>query len=143
MKNVKLLKLKEEIKRVANLGKHIRTNLINKRSGLEKWKAWEEKRDVGITARYYLLAYGFLKGYPYRKMEPKSNEHHMIHEFAYGNLFYWIKKYESKNDAWSVERFLDLFKNETFYSEMLRCQAYYVNRLGEIEEKVATEERAA
>jgi hypothetical protein len=70
--NDKLLKIKEKIKELAAKGTKIRKEVINKTSGKDRYYAWEDKRMFGAEARTYLLVYGFLRGMPYRKIEPKS-----------------------------------------------------------------------
>lgn len=43
-------------------------------TGPERALLWDGKRGVGRTARLSLLAYGLLRGLPYKAMEPKCRE---------------------------------------------------------------------
>lgn len=41
--------------------------------GLDRWLAWEEKRSIGEEARTCFLSYAFLRGVPYRVVEPTAS----------------------------------------------------------------------
>jgi len=43
-------------------------------TGPERSSLWEDKRYVGFSARLTLLAYGLLRGLPYKAMEPACRE---------------------------------------------------------------------
>jgi len=45
---------------------------INESAGMERWGFWADKRRYGSETRDLLLAYGFLRGMPYRVIEPKT-----------------------------------------------------------------------
>lgn len=47
---------------------------IHKAHDRERYDLWNEKRSVGGSARWALLAYAFLRGKPYRNVEPKCRE---------------------------------------------------------------------
>ena len=58
--------------RIADLaaqGRRLR-NRIQTTAGLERHALWNDKRAVGRQARAALLAYGFLRGVPYSRIEP-------------------------------------------------------------------------
>src|SRR5882724_2684321 len=71
VKKSELVNLRSEIaKRVAE-SRGIRKN-INASSGMAKWALWNDKRSVGSETRDLLLAYAFLRGVPYRVVEPTA-----------------------------------------------------------------------
>lgn len=68
MKSIANLKI--EVKRLAAQGKNI-AKLIQQSSGLTRYSFWQDKRSLGIETRYHLLAYGFLRGLSYERIEPR------------------------------------------------------------------------
>jgi hypothetical protein len=66
---------KKELKKAIELlmedGRKLR-GFIRAASGMTRWRLWEEKRAVGRGARQHLLAYGFLRGVKYRRIEPRQ-----------------------------------------------------------------------
>jgi len=65
--------LKNRIKDLAAEGRALRGRIQQTR-GLERHALWNEKRSVGAKARITLLAYGFLRGMPYRRIEAHWHE---------------------------------------------------------------------
>lgn len=47
---------------------------IHKARDRERYDLWNEKRSIGDDARWALLAYAFLRGKPYRHVEPKCRD---------------------------------------------------------------------
>lgn len=70
----KIRQLKEACKYHAAEGVGYR-KLINKTTGMERYHMWDEKRDVGETARIHYIAYCLLRGRDYAKMESIVNDH--------------------------------------------------------------------
>ena len=66
--------LKAKIKDWAAQGKALRGR-IQASAGPERHALWNEKRAVGAEARVALLAYGFLRGVPYARIEPHCRPH--------------------------------------------------------------------
>ena len=68
--------LKQQIKALASQGKDLHTQIIKLRSepdtGPERSQLWMYKRSVGRDARCALLAYAYLRGVPYKAVEPKA-----------------------------------------------------------------------
>src|SRR5262249_21512012 len=60
--------LKTRIKDLAGQGRGLRER-IQATSGLERHALWLEKRRIGRQARAAFLAYGFLRGVPYERIE--------------------------------------------------------------------------
>ena len=71
-----LLILKAKIKGLAAEGTRTR-NILRKKRGKEREKYWELKKQIGKEARYYLIAYGLLRGVSYSDIEPNSNKEQM------------------------------------------------------------------
>ena len=69
--------LKARIKDAAARGRAVR-HRINEAAGLERYALWNEKRSIGDEARVALLAYGFLRGVPYRRIEPHCRPGHEL-----------------------------------------------------------------
>lgn len=71
-------KLKHDVKERASQGKAIRQEIhaLGKapETGQERSLLWDRKRGVGEGARLSHLAYGLLRGLPYKIMEPKTRE---------------------------------------------------------------------
>jgi hypothetical protein len=65
--------LKNSVKALAAEGAALRA-AIQQASGPERHRLWGEKRRVGSQARQALLAYGFARGVPYRRIEPRCRE---------------------------------------------------------------------
>lgn len=65
--------LKNSVKALAAEGAALRV-AIQQASGAERHRLWGEKRRVGGQARDALLAYGFARGMPYRRIEPRCRE---------------------------------------------------------------------
>jgi hypothetical protein len=65
--------LKNRIKDLAQQGRALRAR-IQTTKGPERHALWNEKRAIGRKARVSLLAYGFLRGVPYRAIEPRRND---------------------------------------------------------------------
>lgn len=68
-----LVRLREEIKRLADEGRGFSARIQASR-GLDRHYLRLEKADVGRAARVCLLAYGLLRGVPYRAMEARTRE---------------------------------------------------------------------
>lgn len=68
--------LKSQIKTLASQGKALHKQIIELRAqpdtGPERCQLWMDKRAVGAQARRLLLAYAYLRGMPYKAVEPKS-----------------------------------------------------------------------
>src|SRR5262245_1065400 len=64
--------LKTRIKDLAEQGHRLRDR-IRATSGLERHAVWNEKRALGRQARAALLAYGFLRGVPYARIEARCH----------------------------------------------------------------------
>jgi hypothetical protein len=60
--------LKVKIKDLASQG-HLLRGRIQRTAGLERHALWNEKRSIGQQARAALLAYGFLRGVSYHRIE--------------------------------------------------------------------------
>lgn len=71
MKKSELVWLRAEIAKYAADGTAIRGK-INEARDRARYDLWNEKRVVGLEARRRLLAYAFLRGVPYRVVEPTS-----------------------------------------------------------------------
>jgi hypothetical protein len=66
--------LRVRIKELASEAQHIRHE-ANQTAGFEKWELNHHRTSVvRPAARNYLLAYGFMRGMPYRRMEPVVRE---------------------------------------------------------------------
>ena len=65
--------LKNNVKALAAQGAALRV-AIHQTAGPERHRLWCEKRRVGAEARRALLAYGFARGVPYRRIEPRCRE---------------------------------------------------------------------
>lgn len=77
-----LILLKAKIKGLANEGLRTR-QYINKAIGSKKSRYWGLKRSIGSEARHHLIAYGFLRGYTYKSMEPNSNRYVLNNNLNY------------------------------------------------------------
>lgn len=86
-KNLSWLQLK--IKKLADKGVFFRQK-ANESRGIEKANLRSLKRREGEYAREHLLAYAFLRGVPYRKVEPKSN---------ISSYFYLVRSIKSVIDS--------------------------------------------
>ena len=68
--------LKQQIKALASQGKAIHTQIVQLRAepntGRERDSLWTSKRLLGRDARIALLAYAYLRGLPYKAVEPKA-----------------------------------------------------------------------
>lgn len=62
-------------------GKDLRKKIQNT-SHQERYDAWNEKRAYGLDTRWILLAYGFVKGIPYKAIEAKTGERNEAYAFA-------------------------------------------------------------
>lgn len=98
--DMKMRVLKSKIRGLELEGQKIRRK-IEKSSGLDRFGWWNVKRELGSYTRAHLLAYGFLRGVPYEKMERNSNSAidfqlvlKIIHDHAS-----WFEK-----DKWTLER---------------------------------------
>ena len=67
-----LLSLKAKIKGLAEEGRRTR-KFIAKSEGDRKYYYLDQKRSIGMEARYHLIAYGLLLGKDYKEIEPKAN----------------------------------------------------------------------
>lgn len=67
-----LLSLKAKIKGLAAEGRRTRM-FISKSQGERKYYYWDQKRSIGMEARYHLIAYGLLLGKDYKEIEPNAN----------------------------------------------------------------------
>lgn len=115
MNKSKLLILKAIIKGLAAEG--IRSRLfINRSSGEKRERHWNTKRSIGAEARYYLLAYGLLRGLPYEKMEPSSNKDRLAsYLFDYNYLAQICQRYGLYRDRgkWTPANLERLMKTGT------------------------------
>lgn len=68
--------LKEKCKELARQGVEQRKR-IQDLSGIERYKAWDAKRDIGDEARIHYIAYALLRGKDYAKMEPNAKYERM------------------------------------------------------------------
>jgi hypothetical protein len=73
MKRRELVELRDEIKASAAQGREVRARIHATRDR-ERYDAWNEKRRVGTGARELMLACAFLRGVPYRVVEPTCGE---------------------------------------------------------------------
>jgi hypothetical protein len=73
MNIVELSTLKAQIRDLAQQGREVR-NHIRCASGLARDALWNDKRAIGRHARGLLLVYGYLRGVPYRRIEPRCHE---------------------------------------------------------------------
>lgn len=73
LKKQQLLTLKAMIKGLAEGGSRARA-FIHAAKGDKRYRRWDEKRAIGLEARYHLLAYGLLRGIPYDIIEPNSTK---------------------------------------------------------------------
>lgn len=87
--------LRSEIKRLADEGRSFHPR-IRAASGLERHALRNEKWDLGQEARHLLLAYAFLRGVPYRVLEPRCREDRGGREYlvlgAYRAVERWIPR---------------------------------------------------
>jgi hypothetical protein len=65
--------LKNRIKILAEQGRTLQGK-IQATAGPERHSLWNEKRAIGRKARVSLLAYGFLRGMAYRRIEPRRHD---------------------------------------------------------------------
>lgn len=68
MEKYKLKMVQTEVKLHAVEGRQIAVN-IRASSEKERWWLWQDKRSVGVKARYAQLAYAYLRGVPYEVLE--------------------------------------------------------------------------
>lgn len=74
IKKSSLTALRSVIKGCADEACLIRKNEIRKSEKVEKYHAWNKKRQLGYFTRHNLLVYGFLTGLSYRDMEPGCDD---------------------------------------------------------------------
>jgi hypothetical protein len=63
-----------KINGLSNEVKRARHKLISLKKNDSKWRYSYRKMVIGVDVRYHLLAYAFLRGKPYAKMERKCAE---------------------------------------------------------------------
>lgn len=73
MKKSELSALRTSIKMLAAQGSDIHRRIGESRDRA-RYDLWNEKRGVGVNARDALLAYAFLRGVPYRVVEPTASQ---------------------------------------------------------------------
>jgi hypothetical protein len=83
LKKQQLLSLKAKIKGLAEGGARARA-FIHAAKGDKRYRRWDEKRAIGLEARYHLLAYGLLRGIPYETLEPNSTKYYSLYARAKG-----------------------------------------------------------
>ncbi len=71
MKKSELVSLRQDIAKRVDESRETRKR-INASSGMAKWTLWNEKRAIGAETRVLLLAYSFMRGVPYRVVEPTA-----------------------------------------------------------------------
>lgn len=71
MKKNELVEVRDRICTLAKEGREIHKK-IGTAKGLDRYRLWADKRVVGEDARAALLAYAYLRGVPYRVVEPES-----------------------------------------------------------------------
>jgi hypothetical protein len=97
LKKSELLILKALIKGLAAEGSRTR-KFINKSVKERKDYYWNQKRSIGSTARYYLIAYGLLRGKSYQEIESNSNKEWMKYNFDFIRLSNILCKYGNYMD---------------------------------------------
>jgi hypothetical protein len=70
---VEISSLKSQICNAAREGQAIRSQIQATRAQ-ERDALWNQKRAVGRRTRYLLLAYGYRRGVPYRRIETRCRE---------------------------------------------------------------------
>lgn len=63
-----------KINGLADESRKARSRLKKAATPEKKWPIAYRKHVIGINTRHHLLAYAFLRGVPYRKVEPKCGE---------------------------------------------------------------------
>ena len=76
--------VREAIRHQEQLSRAARTT-IRETSGLDRYDAWNKKRGIGAHTRDLLLVYAFLRGMPYRRVEPVTRNG----EPAWGIDIFW------------------------------------------------------
>ena len=113
--DITLRMLKAKIRGFDVEGRSIRTR-ISKSSGLDKNNLWNLKRQLGYYTRYYLIAYGLLKGTPYHKIERKTvtlcMDIKLIQKIIFENTSSWRHK------DWPLERVKELLQVTNPLSEL-------------------------
>jgi len=104
-------KLKQDVKQRASEGKALRQEIRDLGTAPETGPArsllWGRKRDVGAGARLSHLAYGLLRGLPYRAMEPKTQEGNVPACSLVLERIHAVLDEEAKA-AWTQERVISL-----------------------------------
>lgn len=65
-----------KINGLSNEVKRARNAILNSKKDSKKWHAAYRKMIVGVDVRHHLLAYAFLRGKPYLKMESHCRKDH-------------------------------------------------------------------
>lgn len=73
-KNVKYPEIKKSICEREHTSRSVHRAAIRDSKGMDRWAAWNDKRDYGRDTRHLLLTYGMLRGFPYVACEPKCGE---------------------------------------------------------------------
>lgn len=63
-----------KINGLASESKKARNRIKKAETPEKKWPIAYRKHVIGVNTRHHLLAYAFLRGIPYRKVEPKCGE---------------------------------------------------------------------
>ena len=85
--------LKDIIKQRVEVSQGIRKN-IHESSGMDRHHFWCDKQNHGDITRVHLLIYGFLRGIPYKTIEPKTDRHPLS---FYPIRIYVVKDYKGLN----------------------------------------------
>lgn len=96
--------MKEHIKSRMADSRRVREQ-IHAAKGMERWHLWNEKRDIGSSARDCLLAYGCLRGRPYATIEVKcalGNEPVPSSVLAYIHSF--LGREGAEAESWTKDR---------------------------------------
>lgn len=102
--NQAILTIKDTIKQ------HVAESLeickqIRASKGLERYQLWNQKRAHGDGTRYWLLAYGCLRGRPYASIEAKCGEGNTPSASAILNRILSVLPQEGPEKAeWTKER---------------------------------------
>ena len=73
-KNVKFPEMKKALHEREHVSRLQYRKAIQEAAGMDRWRAWVDKRDYGDNTRHLLLAYGMARGLTYAQCERKCHE---------------------------------------------------------------------
>ncbi len=124
LKKKELLPLRAMLRGFMESSRDVRKD-IHATKGLEKYNNWDEKRRLGSHARHVLLAYAFLRGIPFSKIESHKNKEHLTSPswyrfYSHGHINPAVivnltKYFCSYGNAPSEEDVVKWIKDDTLY----------------------------